>query len=536
MFATTPGTQAGGRSIVPVPCRCKSEPGLLDDWSRVHSRPTTGIVVLQSSGLTPVAVGSPSSRYELFDELASGGMAKVRLARVRGSAGFSRIVAVKQLHPHLASDREFVSMFTDEARLCSRIRHPNVVPTLDVVEADGSLLLVMEYVHGVSLSELRGRAREQGELLHPGIVAAIVAEVLHGLHAAHEATDASGAVLHIVHRDVSPQNVLVGADGVARVVDFGVAKAIGRQNSTRDGQLKGKVAYMSPEQVCEQDVDRRTDVFAAAVVLWEALTGQRLFAADSAAAVINKVVSEPIRAPSEVAQVGIAGERIPPGLDAVVLRGLERNRELRFQTAREMALALEAALPLPPQTQVAELVERLASATLAKRRELLARAEASAGTPAPAPSNVGEQRAGLDLDATASVALVGPRGPTSTGGGRRVAPVAAALVALATLAFWGWSRSTEPVRATSATAIEPSSATPTTSRAAESVARAPALAASLAPLDASVAPPAHAPSITPQSSPKKLARKAVSKPARDCNPPYVIDPATGHRRIKPECL
>ncbi len=496
--------------------------------------------MLQSLGLTPVAVGSPSSRYELFDELASGGMAKVRLARVRGSAGFSRIVAVKQLHPHLASDREFVSMFTDEARLCSRIRHPNVVPTLDVVETDGSLLLVMEYVHGVSLSELRGRAREQGELLHPGIVAAILAEVLHGLHAAHEATDASGAGLHIVHRDVSPQNVLVGADGVARVVDFGVAKAIGRQNSTRDGQLKGKVAYMSPEQVCEQEVDRRTDVFAAAVVLWEALTGQRLFAADSAGAVINKVLSEPIRPPSEVVRAGNAGERIPPGLDAVVLRGLERNRNLRFQTAREMALALEAALPLPPQTQVAELVERLASATLAKRRELLARAEASTATARPLPGTAGVQDGvGLDLDATASVALVGPREAAPTRRRLRVAYLAVALVPVVSLVLWVGRRSAEPVLATSAVAIEPSPATPATSRAAESSVRAPGLAASPALLDvsdASAASPARAGSSVPQTSPKKLARKAVSKPARDCNPPYVIDPATGHRRIKPECL
>src|SRR5262245_51026591 len=167
-------------------------------------------------------------RYALHGELASGGMATVHLGRLLGPVGFSRTVAIKRLHAQYAQDPEFVSMFLDEARLAARIRHPNVVPTLDVVATSGELFLVMEYVPGESLSRLARAARDRMERMPPRIVSAIMSGVLHGLHAAHEAKSERGEPLGIVHRDVSPQNVLVGTDGVARVLDFGVAKAAGR--------------------------------------------------------------------------------------------------------------------------------------------------------------------------------------------------------------------------------------------------------------------------------------------------------------------
>ncbi|MCW5837256.1 MAG: serine/threonine protein kinase, partial [Labilithrix sp.] len=224
-------------------------------------------------------------RYALGAPIARGGMATLHLGRLVGSAGFARTVAIKRLHRHLCADPSFLDAFADEARLAARIRHPNVVPTLDVVSteasaaAPGELLLVMEYVDGESLSAL---ARQAKAPLPPPIVVAIVSEMLHGLHSAHEARSEDGQPLGIVHRDVSPQNVLVGADGVARLVDFGIARATGvrRGSSTGEGDLKGKLAYMAPEQIRREPVTRKTDIFAAGIVLWELLTGRRLFSSD----------------------------------------------------------------------------------------------------------------------------------------------------------------------------------------------------------------------------------------------------------------
>src|SRR5258708_3975182 len=198
-------------------------------------------------------------------------MATVHFGTLLGPVGFSRTVAIKRLHEQFAKDPEFVSMFLDEARVAARIRHPNVVQTLDVVATEGQIFLVMEYVQGESLSHLVRATRKRGKKIPPKIVATVLAGALHGLQAAHDAKDEHGAPLGIVHRDVSPHNVLVGVDGVSRVLDFGVAKAAGRLQSTRQGQLKGKVAYMAPEQVRGAAVDRQTDVYSAAVVLWETL-------------------------------------------------------------------------------------------------------------------------------------------------------------------------------------------------------------------------------------------------------------------------
>src|ERR1051325_1285013 len=228
-------------------------------------------------------------RYALFGEIAAGGMATVHFGRLVGPAGFSRTAAITRLHAHYAKDPEFVAMFLDEARLASRIQHPNVVTTLDVVNLPSEVFLVMEYVQGESLSRLIRNARKLNEQVPAGHAAAIIAGMLHGLHASHEAKIERREALNIVHRDVSPQNVLVGTDGSARVLDFGVAKAAMRSQSTRDGQMKGKLSYMSPEQLPRQPLDRRTDLFAAGVVVWEALTGKRLFDGADAGEIFAKL-------------------------------------------------------------------------------------------------------------------------------------------------------------------------------------------------------------------------------------------------------
>ena len=219
-------------------------------------------------------------RYETLRRIASGGMASVYLGRAVGPAGFERLVAIKVMHEHILGDPEFSGMFLDEARLAAKIRHPNVVPTLDVA-LDGRFL-VMEFVEGASLRDvLKQRIDEEKGPLAVSTSLRIILDTLAGLQAAHELHDRDGTPLRLVHRDISPHNILVGVDGIARITDFGIALAEARLTSTKSGQLKGKLPYMAPEQLEADDVDRRVDVYATGCVLWEMLAGQRLFAAKS---------------------------------------------------------------------------------------------------------------------------------------------------------------------------------------------------------------------------------------------------------------
>jgi serine/threonine protein kinase len=308
-------------------------------------------------------------RYAIYDEIASGGMATVHFARLIGAQGFRRTVAAKRLLTHLTRDHDFALMLIDEARLAARIRHPNVVSTLDVVQTDNELILVMDYVHGESLAKLVRNAQVRGEAVPLPIVMAIMIDALHGLHAAHEARDERGEPLGIVHRDVSPQNLLVGTDGITRIADFGIAKAAGRTQTTRDGAVKGKLTYMAPEQLGAGDVTRATDVFAASVVLWELLTGQRLFEGATQAESVFKVMNAPIHAPSQ-----LVGD-VSPELDAIVMKGLERDASRRYPTARDMALALEACAPPVRPSEIAAWVERIGGDSLARRARLMALVE-----------------------------------------------------------------------------------------------------------------------------------------------------------------
>ena len=322
-------------------------------------------------------------RYALHTEIASGGMATVHIGRLLGPVGFARTVAIKRLHPQFAKDPEFVAMFLDEARLAARIRHPNVVSTLDVVATQGELFVVMEYVPGESLARLvRASLRGASARIPPDVAASIMVGVLHGLHAAHEARDERGEPLCIVHRDVSPHNVLVGADGAAHVIDFGVAKARGRVQVTREGQIKGKLSYMPPEQLLGQGLDRRADVFAASIVFWEALTGRRLFQGTDDGEVYAKVLRADVPPPSKL--VPGLGKRV----DEVVLRGLSRDRRDRWGTARGMALAIEEAIPLAPPSRVGAWVDSLVGEAIAERSRQIASIE-SPGAPAYAAPSAG---------------------------------------------------------------------------------------------------------------------------------------------------
>lgn len=301
-------------------------------------------------------------------ELATGGMATLDVARYTGALGFERLVAVKRTLPHLRSDPQFGRMLREEARLGAMVRHPNVVATIGLVEAAGELWLLQEYIDAVTVGTLLGACSRAGQPLPVPVAVRIASDMLSGLHAAHEAVDLRGRPLAIVHRDVSPQNVLVGADGVARLIDFGVAKAFGSlSDQTKPGVRKGKWAYMAPEQVTAAQVDRRADVFSAGIVLHEALTGHRLFRARDENEAVRLVCEAPIPQPSQ-RRAGV-----PSALDAVVLCALDRDRARRYPTAAEFLDDLESACGPAAPRDVAVLVDRFCGQRLGDRRAAIAR-------------------------------------------------------------------------------------------------------------------------------------------------------------------
>jgi serine/threonine-protein kinase len=263
-------------------------------------------------------------------------MAEVYLGRMTTGGQFSRLVAIKQLHPHLATDSVEIAMLLDEARLSARVRHVNVVAMLDVVRSTRGVSLVMEYVEGASLQSLLEHCRREATSVPIGIAIAIAADMLRGLAACHDATTDRGEPLQIVHRDVSPQNVLVGVDGVARIADLGVARGTGRMVATERGVVKGKLRYMAPEQLEGRALSRQVDVFAAGAVLWEMLAGRPLVDASDDAAALGQILSGRFHPPSTFRS------EVSPELDAIVLRSLGRDLAERYGTASEMATALRA--------------------------------------------------------------------------------------------------------------------------------------------------------------------------------------------------
>jgi serine/threonine protein kinase len=505
-------------------------------------------------------------RYALFDEIASGGMATVHLGRLVGPVGFSRTVAIKRLHPQFAKDPEFVSMFLDEARLASRIQHPNVVSTLDIVTLDDEVFLVMEYVPGESLARLLKNAEAARQQIPVGHVASIMSGILHGLHAAHEAKSERREALDIVHRDVSPHNVLVGSDGVGRVLDFGVAKAALRSQSTRDGQMKGRISYMSPEQLNGRQTDRRTDIFAAGIILWEALTGARLFEGADAGEIVAKVLANDIPEPQRVRL------DLPKRLNDVVMRALERDVDLRYQTARDFAIDLEEAIPLATAREVGDWVDDLGGEPLARRAELVREIEqvvteheedsvpVPTVPPPPEPepepelepeepepsfsgprprrdrdsTPAGGDRLMLSEHGTAMSHVSTPVPPSKTFEGSKlvilavVACVAGGALAFAVFGGESPSRRSSPEGAGSEEPGAPGAASP-----GEPSNRAKLPTLSIGDLPA--VPDAGRSSSARNTAKAHSKAAATATSAVKCNPPWVVD-ANGIRRAKPECL
>jgi serine/threonine-protein kinase len=310
-----------------------SDDALPDEKTAILA-PATEIPGAQETGLI--------GRYQLCYELASGGMARVYLARVAGVGGFEKLVALKRIHPHLAEHTEFVDMFLDEARIASRVDHPNVCTVFDFGHAGGEYFIAMEYLLGETLQRVWRHVLRDPELARSPrwytLALRIIAEACEGLHAAHELRGDDGALLEVVHRDVSPANIFVTYEGAVKIVDFGVARAADRLHTTTTGQVKGRFAYMALEQARNQGVDRRADVWSLGVVLWELLTGMRLFDRDNDATTMMAVLEGNIPAPS------VVRPGLPPVLDEVVLRALRADRTERYASAREMGRALERTL------------------------------------------------------------------------------------------------------------------------------------------------------------------------------------------------
>jgi serine/threonine-protein kinase len=315
-------------------------------------------------------------RYQLLVAVARGGMGQVWLARLKGARGFSKLVAVKTLLPDQRDLARLEGMLAEEARIASLIQHANVVHTMELGEHEGMLYLVMEWVDGEPLGFLLNRAGERGGM-PLGVAVALVSQVLAGLHAAHELSDDSGP-FGVVHRDVSPHNILVTYDGVAKLLDFGIAKATQQSSGdTETGEIKGKFSYMAPEQILGADVDRRCDIFAAGIVLYLLTTGRHPFKHHNTAAVIHAITTEePVAPPSTLV------ENYPAQLERILLKALEKDAEKRWSSAEEMRVALEQAMPEAfgdtGRTQLRQFMDRTVGDRKIARREAVRRAQLTA--------------------------------------------------------------------------------------------------------------------------------------------------------------
>ena len=306
-----------------------------------------------------------ASRYDVLAKIASGGMATVFVGALKGGGGLRHLVALKRPHQHLLDDPGFRESLLAEANVASGIRHANVVSVREIERLGDSIQLVMDYVEGASLGQLLVHAAKSGPPVPVGVALRIVLDASAGLEALHELTDDAGKKLGFVHRDVSPQNILVGVDGVARITDFGLAKcAETSEQPTTKGTLKGKLGYMAPEYIRSKPIDARADVFAMGIVAWEALAGKRLFRGESDADTIERVLTAEVLPPSSVAS------GLTPEIDAAVLRALERLPEARFPTIRVFADAIGAAAreKIAPATEVGAVVRESMGGELAARR------------------------------------------------------------------------------------------------------------------------------------------------------------------------
>lgn len=476
--------------------------------------------------------------------IAAGGMAMVWAARLKGTRGFQKIVAVKTMLPKLSEDDQFEKMFLDEASLASQIRHPNAVEILDLGEQDGVLFLAMEWIDGVPLNQLMKAAKSKGGV-PPTVATRIVMQACAGLHAAHELHD-KGKSIGLVHRDISPQNILVTYDGVAKVVDFGVAKATALgDGATQAGQLKGKVSYMAPEQVRGEPIDRRVDVFAMGIVLYALTTGKHPFRKESEGATLFAITApEPVVPPRKFVP------DYPQALQDVLLKALEKDRDQRYASASELLKALDKALPVGARGSEEEVGAFVLSLFEEQRRqsqavlgEALERADKHQLSPKSGPkfaeSTLSGQSGVSGMSTVGVAASLAPPKPSiadidakfAGGDGKRVVKWAVigglcVIGALVAVLFASSSKPPEPAAATKVSA--PTPAAHIDAPAAPATPTAPAVDLDTLPVEPAAAV-TTAPSTQGSPSRKGVARVAPAAPPAAAKPAPAAAPATASK-------
>lgn len=519
-------------------------------------------------------------RYVLHRQIARGGMATIHIARLMGDEGFSRIVAAKRLLPEFAEDTEFVAMFMDEARIASKVHHPNVVPVLDVVTTSDEVMLVQEYVHGVPLHVLLRAAHEANQKIPVRIAATIATQLLAGLHAAHTTVDEMGAPLGIIHRDVSPQNVMLAADGSARLLDFGVAKTTMAAHVTREGTFKGKLAYSAPEQVRGKPV-QQSDIYSCAVVLWELLVGHRMHGssqgeAELVATIMAGTMPTITEALSNEADWGAIDSdewKFLAELDPIVQRGLSTDAESRFQTAAEMEHAITKVVPPASASEIAAWLKSIGKDFLEGRDKIIAAEEASwrkLAQPATSSRRLTPVPGSLARPSTISTVnthVTMPQAPGQGRGGRMIIAVLGALVLLLgvgvvfavqasdhlpppqpapiTTTAERTPASTAAPQQPATTAVpqptpSPDVQAPAASPPTGDEAQMPAASESTPAASASTPRPRtrqrspHAETRVQKTAPEAASAPPVEEPKVSCSPPYYFE---GQKKIfKPECL
>lgn len=345
----------------------KLETGRWDELSEPEISIGT-LIQAHSEDLTGNIIGERFGKYLLVGEIAVGGMAEVFLAVHKGIESYIKVVVIKRVLPHLSNNPEFVRMFVDEARLVARIEHPNIVRTYEFGEVNGQYFTAMEYLPGEDLFKALNNLSMSRQLMPLHIATGIGVQVCNGLHFAHQFTDTAGKPLNLVHRDINPANIIITYGGEVKIIDFGVAKT-NANVQTINGVIKGKVAYMPPEQVLGREVDQRADIFSAGVVLWEILTGRPLFLRSNEAATLYAIMNAPISPPSKLRA------DVPPELDRIVLRALARSPGDRYASAEDMAGALDDVLTRMPRFDarvVAGKLEELFGSTRAEAKRSIA--------------------------------------------------------------------------------------------------------------------------------------------------------------------
>ncbi|MCE9666778.1 serine/threonine protein kinase [Myxococcus stipitatus] len=370
-------------------------------------------------------------KYQLLKKLATGGMAEVWLARQMGIEGFQKNLVVKRILPHLAEDREFVEMFRNEALIAARFNHPNIAQVYEFGEANGTYYIAMEFIHGEDLGRVMRKAASAGQWIARPLAIRIVAAACEGLHYAHSRLDDAGRPLRVVHRDISPQNILISFDGSVKLVDFGIAKAADQASLTKSGAIKGKFAYMAPEQAAGKPLDGRADIFAIGLVLYELLTGVRPLKRDSELATLQAAMECAIQPPSQVADV-------PEEMDPVVMRAVAKSADDRYRDARQFQTALEEILVgqrwVAGSVQISELMETLFADRLAEEKaqgQVVPVGEDSANSGAPMPPTPPPQERGRSRPSAADMNWEAPPGESPHRERGRSSPSRAAVPASA---------------------------------------------------------------------------------------------------------